>query len=51
MKSSSNKFWKALFQGWRTSVDLQKGNSDIMFNERIYCNLDIKFDNKSVYIF
>lgn len=51
MKSSNNKFWKAVFQGWRTSVDLQKGNNDIMLNERIYCNLDIKFDNQSVYFF
>lgn len=35
MKSSNDKLWEDVFQGWRTSVDMQKGNSDIMLNKHI----------------
>lgn len=48
-KNSNNRFWKDALQCWRTIIDVQEGNCDIMFNEHIWYNPNIKIDNKSVF--
>lgn len=49
MINSNKRFWKDVLHCWKTIVDVQKGNSDKMFNNHMWCNPNMKINSKSVF--